>query len=254
MTNSRRRLLLLVTMILLAVCLYLADLGTGLIAPPSARKIKKSVPQNSSLHSSEYSQRKQEPYHEGSRVTGNEEKQAISHPIRSASFAFSSAVTATPRGILTTRTIEELELTDEEVRQVTVAIHNMMDQAASDFVSRTRLTDSRKNGSDSSYTYFTPARPDRGQAFLETFREEMEGILDDERSRKLSAGMDSFSYAGGMGRCDLETEIVRGGGGAVVRQHYLDPKNGRVFYTSESSPSAFQESFGDLFDVTGEKP
>jgi hypothetical protein len=155
--------------------------------------------------------------------------------------------------MLTTRTIEKLELTDDEVRKITISIENLMDRAATDFVQRTKLTDSRPNGSNSSYTFFTPARPDRGQEFWEGFHKEAEGMVGKERSGKLLKGMESFGYAGGMGRYDLETEIVHVNGVAGVRQKYLDPENGRVLCTSESSPTSFRERFGDLFDVTEEE-
>lgn len=152
-------------------------------------------------------------------------------------------------GNLTTKAIEDLQLSDEEISSITKVIAQVMDEVAADFVSRTKLTESRSIGSNDSHTYFTVARVDSGETFLNKLSGHLVEILGEDRGLKLAGKLESFDYAGGLGRYDIETELIRENGTETIKQHFLDPNNGRLLQSTESTASAFRERFGDLFEL-----
>ncbi|WP_367873807.1 hypothetical protein [Luteolibacter sp. Populi] len=166
---------------------------------------------------------------------------------------FRPAVSVSASGRLTTETIEKLNLTEDEIDSLTNTINAMQEEAAADFVQRTKLVDSRTNGDHYYYNYFTKAREDKGRGLLDSFSQEVEKTIGADRSKIFMAGMEHYEFAGRMGKYDLETELIREGGDAIVKQKYLDPGNGAVVGTVDSLASSFRETFGDLIKIPGGK-
>lgn len=154
-------------------------------------------------------------------------------------------------GRITTGSIRSLGLTDPEVDALTEVISSFQDSVAEDFVGRTKLLESRKSGDNFHYTYFTKARDDRGKGLLDGMRGQVKDLLGEEKGGQFAAGVGKSEISGSIGKYDIETLITRENGTTVVRQKYLNAKNGAVVRTLEESGGIFKERFGDLFEIPG---
>lgn len=154
-------------------------------------------------------------------------------------------------GRITTGSIRALALTDPEVDALTAEISSFRNLVAEEFVSRTRLVESRVGGDNYHYTYFTQSREDRGKELLDEMRGKVEPLLGDERGGQFAASIGKSEISGSIGKYDVETSITRENGNVVVRQKYLNAKTGALVRTMEESGREFRERFGELFEIPG---
>lgn len=151
-------------------------------------------------------------------------------------------------GRITTQAIENLNLTTDEVASLTRLLSAVKEQAAADFVSRTKLTENVSNADGGfRHTYFVKARPDRGMEFSNALATGCEALIGETRARKINSNLSSLNFLGGAGKYDLNIVVSSDGGQKAVRYEIIDPKGGRVLEVHECSYKSFSEAFGDVF-------
>lgn len=151
-------------------------------------------------------------------------------------------------GQLTTQAIENLNLTPDEVASLTELLTTVKEQAAADFVSRTKLTENLPGANGGfRHTYFVKARPDRGQEFSIALASGCETVIGAARTQKINSNISSLDFLGGAGKYDLNIVISSDDGEKVVNYEKIDPKNGRVLETQECGYETFSDAFGDVF-------
>lgn len=151
-------------------------------------------------------------------------------------------------GKLTTQAIEKLNLTPDEVASLTDLLTTVKEQAAADFVSRTKLTENLSGANGAfRHTYFVRARPDRGMEFSTTLAKGSESLIGEARAQSINSNISSLDFLGGAGKYDLNIVVSSDGDEKVVKYETIDPKSGSVLETQECSYNAFSDAFGDVF-------
>ncbi len=151
-------------------------------------------------------------------------------------------------GQLTTQAIEKLNLTSDEVASLTQLLSTVKEQAAADFVSRTKLTENLSAGNGGfRHTYFVTARPDRGMEFSIALAKGCETLIGAAKAQRINSNISSLDFLGGAGKYDLNIVVSSDGGEKVVKYEFLDPKNGGVIEVRECSYKSFSKAFGDVF-------
>ena len=151
-------------------------------------------------------------------------------------------------GQITTQAIENLDLTSDEVASLTKLLTTVKEQAAADFVSRTKLTENfpAANGAFR-HTYFVKARPDRGMEFSTALAKGAESLIGAPRAQRIKSSISSLDYLGGGGKYDLNIVVSSDGDEKAVKYELIDPKGGAVISVQECSYKIFAETFGDVF-------
>ena len=151
-------------------------------------------------------------------------------------------------GRITTKAIEDLNLTREETAALTKVFSTVKEQAEADFVSRTQLTEklSTEDGGFR-HTYFVKARPDRGAEFSNALAKGFEALIGPDRAQRINSNITSLNFLGGAGKYDLNIVIFSHGGEKIVKCERIDPTGGRVLGTQECSFTSFSETFGNVF-------
>jgi hypothetical protein len=151
-------------------------------------------------------------------------------------------------GQLTTQAIEKLNLTRDEVASLTQLLSTVKEQAAADFVSRTKLTENLSTGNGGfRHTYFVNARPDRGMEFSTALAKGCETLIGAARAQRINSNISSPDFLGGAGKYDLNIVVSSDGGEKVVKYEFIDPRKGGVVEVQECSYKSFSRIFGDVF-------
>ena len=151
-------------------------------------------------------------------------------------------------GQLTTQAIENLNLTSDEVASLTQLLSTVKEQAAADFVSRTKLTENVSAGNGGfRHTYFVNARQDRGMEFSTALAMGSETLIGPARSQRIKSNISTLDFLAGAGKYDLNIVVSSDGGEKVVKYERIDPKRGGVVEVQECSYNFFLRTFGNVF-------
>ena len=151
-------------------------------------------------------------------------------------------------GELTTKAIENLDLTSAEVVALTDLLTTIKEQAAADFVTRTRITENLPGPNGGfRHTYFVKARPDRGQEFSVALASGCEAVIGAARTQMINPNISSLDFLGGAGKYDLNIVVSSDGGEKVVKYEMIDPKSGSVLETHDCGYETFADAFGNVF-------
>jgi RNA polymerase sigma factor (sigma-70 family) len=131
-------------------------------------------------------------------------------------------------GDLSESVIRSLSLSASEVESLKTVVSETRSKEAKMFAERAELIPGTGEQDGATFTYLVRAKRDRGAADMKLMAEKVSQILDETRSKQFMGGVGEVDFYGGFGRYDVEVTFYSEGDVEMVKDRFMNPKNGNT--------------------------